>query len=145
MALIQMQFLCYIRGHLLTVAGKHHRAPHTEGFQLCNGRRTLLLHLIIDNDVTGILAIHRHVDDGAHQMAVVPLRTRRFHHLGITHTNELATHTGTDALSSNLLNISYFATIYCLIGERVTQRRAHRMGRKMLHMCGQMQQLPFVE
>ena len=103
---------------------------------MCNGLCAILFNLIVDDDVTSILAIDGHVDDSAYMVAIVPLSTYRIHHLGVTHAYYLTAHTGTDAMTGYLFYFCYLATIGGFIREGIAESCANRMRTIMLYMSG---------
>ena len=89
--------------------------------------------------MTGIGPVNGNMDDGSNMMAIMPFRSYRLHHLGITDTNGFTFYIRSDALSCNLLHIGKTASVCSLVGECVTKGGTDRMGGEMLYMGCQMQ------
>ena len=75
----------------------------------------------------------------------MPLRAYPVHHLRVAHAHLSAFHTGLDAMSRYLLHVSEPTTIGGLIGKGGPQGFSYGMGREMLHVSRQVQQLPLIE
>ena len=143
MPLVQAQLASHAPGHLAAVAGEHDGLRHALRLQRGNGSSAVALHLVIYNNVSGILAVHSHVDDGAlvAMVALMPLRADAVHHLRVAHAHHAATHAGTDALASHLRHVAHHTAVGGLVGEGIAQRGPYGVGAVVLHMGRQVQQL----
>ena len=118
-------------GHFLTIASEHNGTSYSQLLQTSNSLGSVILDLIVDNDMACIFAIDSHMDNGTHMMAIMPLRTNSIHHLRIAHTdNALLTRVshadlGTDAMTCDLLDIRDLTAIRRLIWEGITQGSAN--------------------
>ena len=139
-----MERLRHVVGHLLAVASKHDSLVDAKGMELGNGLSTIRLDLVVDDDMTSILTIDRHMDNGTDVMAVVPTSADGVHHLCITHADNLIPYPCTDAVTCNLLNISDLTAVGGLIREGIAQGCADGMGGEMFYMRCEVQQLVFV-
>ena len=135
----EIQFFCHVVSHFLAVTSEHDGFVDAKGLQLRNGLSTVRLDLVVDDDMTCILTIDGHVDDGADMMAVVPLGADTVHHLRVTHADNLVPYPCTDTVTSNFLDIADLATIGSLIRKGITQGSANGMGREMLDMGSEME------
>ena len=126
MIFVDVQFAGNRRCHLLAVARQHDDAFNALSLQLCYSLTALFLHLIVDDDVSGIrqsgvrrcggawargCVFYRHMDDRTDMVAVVPFHTDRLHHLRIAHAHYLVAYTGTDTLSGYLFDIAHPTTV----------------------------------
>ena len=145
MVFVDAQLLGHLGGYLLTVAGEHHHALHAQLLQLGNGCRAGLFHAVVNHNVTGIFAIHRHVNNGTCQVTIVPPGTHTLHHFGVAHAHPTASHQSLHPVAGHLLHLGDFAAVGGLVGEGVSKSRPHGMGGEVLHMGGEVQQLPLVE
>ena len=115
----QTKRLSHMLGHLTTVACQHHRLRHAQLFQLADSLTAVVFDFIVDDDVTSILTVNSHMDNRAYVAAVAPLGTHGLHHLRIAHCHQFVAHTGTDAVTGNLLYLAYLAAVRRLVGEGV--------------------------
>ena len=100
----------------------------------------------------GIDTVNGYMDDGPRNRlvfmpttwAVVAFGSDGIHHLGITDTNNLTFHISLDTLSGNLLNIGKTAAVSRLVREGITECGTDGVGREMLHMGGEVQQLVLI-
>ena len=98
------------------------------------------------DDMAGIDTIDCHMDDGAGiVLAGMPLGSHKVHHLGVAYSNESVAHTGTDAVTSRLLNVTDAAAVGSLVGESVAQGGTYGVGGEVLYMGGKVQQLELAE
>ncbi len=106
MICIDAYLLCHPTGYFLTVTGQHHRLHDTQRLQTFDGLLTVRLHLVVDDNMTGIDTIDVHMDDGTVIIVTaVPLRTNSIHHLGITHADGLTAYLGTNTLAGQLFHV----------------------------------------
>ena len=135
--------------HFLTITCQHHGLPNTQLLELGNGFFTVSLDLVIDDNMSCILSVDSHVDNGSRcclmlvltLWAVVPLGTDSVHHLCIAHTHDVITYLCADALACYLLDIADVATVGSFFRESVAQCSSDRVGGVVLHMGSQMQQM----
>ena len=144
MILAQTELPCHFPAHFLAVAREHHGLLNTQLVQLPDSLCTVVLHLVVDDDMARILSVDRYMDDGACVVTVVPFGTHGVHQFRVAHAHQLISHSGTDALSSDLLHVRYLAAIGALLREGIAQGCADGVGGEVLHMGRQMQQLVLV-
>ena len=87
----------------LGVAGEHDGLVHAGLMQGGDGLLGVGLHHVGDDDVTGVLAVHGHVDDGADAVAVVVGDAQLLHELAVAGGDGYAVHLGGDAVAAELL------------------------------------------
>ena len=141
MILSELKLLSNVFGHFLAVTGKHYRSSHTQRFQSCNCLRTVVLHLIINDNVSRIFTIDSHMDNRSNMVTIMPLRANSIHHLGVAHTDQLSAHISPNSLTSNLFHLAHRTAIRGFVGEGIAQGRPNGMRRKMLDMSCKMEQL----
>ena len=139
-----MERLRHMVGNFLAIASEHDGLRNAKCLQLNNGLRTVGLDLVVDNNMACILTINRHMDDSTDVMTVVPLRPNGIHHLRVAHADDFVPYPRTDTMTRNLLDIADMTTIRRLIRKGITQGSANGMGREMLDMSSEMEQLVFV-
>ena len=133
-----MEFVGDMISHFLTITSKHDGTSDAKLLELRDGFCAVRLDLVVDDDMARIFTINGYMNDSTHMMAVVPFCTYGIHHLRITHTDNLIPYPGTDAMTSDLLNITDDTAIGSLIREGITQGCPNRMGREMLDMGSKM-------
>ena len=145
MILVDGQFAGHISSHFLPVARQHHHTFYTLPFQTGYRPFAVVLDAVVNDDMTCILAVHRHMDDRTHVLAVGPAGTHGIHHACVAHAHHVIAHTRLDTLAGNLLHLTHTAAVGGLLGEGLAQGSADGVGAEMLDVCRQMQQLPLVE
>ena len=84
------------------------------------------------------------MDDGTHEMAIVPLHAQVAHHLGIAHAHDATVYPCTDAPTAQFLDRLDAASVGGLTGESLAQRRRYGVGGIVFDMGGEMQQFALV-
>ena len=142
--LIDVQLACHLLSHVVAVAGEHHGLLHAHGFELRDGCSSIGLQLIGDDDVPHVNALYSHMNYGAREMAGAPMSAHAVHEFGVAHAHQLAVDPRADALPSYLFGLLHRATI-SLVAKGLAQRLGNGMGRKALHMGGEMEQFVLAE
>ena len=88
-----------------------------------------------------VFSIDGNMNDGTHMMAVMPFGSDGIHHLGITHTNDIITHFGTDTMTCNLLHIANLTSVSGFLWESIAQRSTDGVGGEMFYMGCEVQQV----
>ena len=101
--------------------------------------------MIVDDDMSDILAVYSHMYDSAYMMAFVPRGAYRLHHLFVADTDESTAYIGTHALTCHFLDVGYLAAVVSLLRESIAQSGSDRMRREVLYMRSQMKQFVSIE
>ena len=111
MYLVHAQLRRHRVGHLFGVAGKHDGLFHAGLMQRLDGLLRVGLHHVGDNDVSGVLPVHRHVDDGTHAVTVVIRDAQMLHELAVARRHWMTVHHRRDAVAAELLNVRHTAAV----------------------------------
>ena len=84
------------------------------------------------------------MDDGSHVVAVLPTGTDGIHQPGVAYANQQVADAGTNALTGNFLYVAHPTAVGGLVREGIAQGGTDGMGREVLHMGCQVQQLMLV-
>lgn len=96
---------------LPAVAGQHDRLFHAAFFQCRDGFLCMRLDLIRNQDMSGIFAIHRHVNNGSDAVTFHTIHTELFHQLAVACSNSHAIHLCSHTVAADLFDIRYTARI----------------------------------
>ena len=130
-----MPSLCgHVCRHFTPVARKHYRGADTQTLERGDCRGGILLDAVVDDDMPGITSVHRHVDDRADAMAVVPPDSEALHHLPVADADRAAGDIGLDALSGDLPYVRDPASVAALVGKSRTERLPIGWVREVLHV-----------
>ena len=125
------------------VAGEHHRALDAETLQACYRLTGVGLHLVGDDDVSGVVSVDGNMHHGTHMSltfhAAVHLGTHLAHHLLIAHADAVAVDHGLHAIASHLLDVLDTAVVV-FVGVGLAQSRGDGVCGESLHMGGEMEQ-----
>ena len=99
---VQAEFCCDGARHLLAVAGEHNAAIDARGVQIADGLLGIVLHHIGDDDMAGIRAVDGDVQDGAGELAVMPIRAVGGHQLVVAHEHHVLIDGGLDSVAGFL-------------------------------------------
>ena len=141
--LVHTQLRRHFIGHPLGVAGQHDGLFHAGALQGGDGRLGVGLYHVGDNDVSGVLAVHGHVDDGAYAVALVEGDAQPGHQLAVAGGHLMAVHYGLDAVAADLLDIRDPVTVDGS-AIRLLQALADGVGGGALGQGGVFQQLVLV-
>ena len=111
MYLVHAQLRRHRVRHLFGVAGEHDGLFHAGLMQRLDGLLRVGLHHVGDNDVSGVLPVHRHVDDGTHAVTVVIRDAQLLHKLAVARRHRMTVHHRRDAVAAELLNVRHTAAV----------------------------------
>ena len=111
MNLVHAQLRRHGLRHPFGITGEHDGLVHTGLMQGGDGLPGVGLHHVGDDDVTGVLAVHGHVDDGADAVTVVVGDAKLRHELAVAGGNGYAVHHGGDAVAAELLHLRDAAAV----------------------------------
>ena len=127
-------------GHILRVAGQHDGFGHAGLMQRVDGLLRMGLDNVGDDDVSGVFAVHRHVNDRAHAVTVLIGDPQLVHQLGVARRHSHAVHSRRHAVAADLLDVGHAAAVDRLaIG--LLQAPADGMRRGALGQRGVLDQL----
>ena len=106
MIFVEGKLLSHVTPYFFTVTCQHNCFLDTQLLELGDGIDTVVLDLVVDDDVSCIFPVDGYMYDGTHMMAVMPLGSDGIHHLRITYTDDVVAHLGTDTMTCNLLHIA---------------------------------------
>ena len=111
MHLIDAELLRDMVGDLLNVAREHDGFLHARALEGGDGVARVGLYHVGDDDMAGILAVDRHVDDRADAVALLPLDTQLIHELAVARGHAVAVHGRDHAAAAALFNVRYAGAV----------------------------------
>ena len=133
--------LGHVFGYCTSVARQHDGLGDTQFPQLGDGFGAVFLDAVVDDDVACIYAVDGYMDDGSHVVAVLPTGTDGIHQPGVSDANQQVADAGTNALTGNFLYVAHPTAVGGLVREGVAQGGTDGMGREVLNVGCQVQQL----
>ena len=138
--LVDAKFRSDLVGYRFGVAGQHHRLVDAGLFQGRDGLLGVRLDDVGDDDVSGILAVNGHVDDGADAVAVDVRDAQAVHQLAVARGDRDAVNLCGDAVAADFLDVADAAAVD-LFAVGALQALADRVGGGALHQRGVFQNL----
>ena len=109
--LVYAQLAAHGIGDFLAVARQHDGRLHAGGMQAVDGFLGVVFHHVGDDDVAQVLAVDRHVQDGADELAVVVELLFGFHEPVVADEHAVLVHGGGHALARDLFDVVDFVVI----------------------------------
>ena len=109
--LVNAELGCDGVGDLLHVTGEHNGLLNARMLQVCNGLLGVRLDDIGDDDVSGVLAVKRHMDYCADAAAVLVGDVQLLHELVVAGGDLNSIYLGDNAVTADLFNISDAAAV----------------------------------